>query len=105
MAVISTQNISYRIVAVNTQTDEDVQLDVFEDEDLKVSNNVTGLFDIAQLPSDFTRQITIPGTLKNNAFFEHVYDISIDNPFLFAGPSVIKGQNAEDAVMFCPIAS
>ena len=84
MAVISTQNISYRIVAVNTQTDEDVQLDVFEDEDLKVSNNVTGLFDIAQLPSDFTRQITIPGTLKNNAFFEHVYDISIDNPFLFA---------------------
>jgi len=84
MAVISTQNISYRIVAVNTQTNEDVQLDVFQDEDLKVSNNVTGLFDIAQLPSDFTRQVTIPGTSKNNAFFEHVYDISIDNPFLFA---------------------
>ena len=84
MAVISTQNISYRIVAVNTQTNEDVQLDVFQDEDLKISNNVTGLFDIAQLPSDFTRQITIPGTSKNNAFFEHVYDISIQNPFLFA---------------------
>ena len=84
MAVISTQNISYRIVAVNTQTNEDVQLDVFQDEDLKVSNNVTGLFDIAQLPSDFTRQVTIPGTPRNNAFFEHVYDISIDNPFLFA---------------------
>jgi hypothetical protein len=84
MAVISTQNISYRIVAVNNQTNEDVQLDVFQDEDLKVSNNVTGLFDIAQLPSDFTRQLTIPGTSKNNAFFEHVYDISIDNPFLFA---------------------
>jgi len=84
MAVISTQNISYRIVAVNNQTNEDVQLDVFQDEDLKISNNVTGLFDIAQLPSDFTRQITIPGTSKNNAFFEHVYDISIQNPFLFA---------------------
>jgi hypothetical protein len=78
MAVISTQNITYRLIA-NGQ-----QLDVFEDEDLKISNNVTGLFDIGTLPSDFTRQITLPGTKKNNAFFEHVYDISIENPFLFA---------------------
>lgn len=78
MGVISTQNITYRLIA-NGQ-----QLDVFEDEDLKISNNVTGLFDIGTLPSDFTRQITLPGTKLNNAFFEHVYDISIENPFLFA---------------------
>ncbi len=78
MGVISTQNITYRLIA------NDEQLDVFEDEDLKISNNVTGLFDIGILPSDFTRQITLPGTKKNNAFFEHVYDISIENPFLFA---------------------
>ena len=78
MGVISTQNITYRLIA-NEQ-----QLDVFEDEDLKISNNVTGLFDIGVLPSDFTRQITLPGTKVNNAFFEHVYDISIENPFLFA---------------------
>jgi len=78
MGVISTQNITYRLIANGEQ------LDVFEDEDLKISNNVTGLFDIGVLPSDFTRQITLPGTKKNNAFFEHVYDISIENPFLFA---------------------
>ena len=78
MGVISTQNITYRLIA-NGQ-----QLDVFEDEDLKISNNVTGLFDIGTLPSDFTRQITLPGTKLNNAFFEHVYDISIESPFLFA---------------------
>ena len=36
------------------------------------------------LPSDFTRQITVPGTKVNNAFFEHVYDISVINPYLFA---------------------
>jgi len=78
MGVISTQNITYRLIA------NDEQLDVFEDEDLKISNNVTGLFDIGVLPSDFTRQITLPGTKKNNAFFEHVYDISVENPFLFA---------------------
>ena len=78
MGVISTQSFTFRLVA-NGQ-----QLDLFADEDIQLSNNVTGLFDIGVLPSDFTRQITLPGTKVNNAFFEHVYDISIDNPFLFA---------------------
>jgi hypothetical protein len=78
MGVISTQAFTFRLVA-NGQ-----QLDTFEDEDITLSNNVTGLFDIGVLPSDFTRQITLPGTKVNNAFFEHVYDISIDSPFLFA---------------------
>ena len=78
MSIISTQAFTFRLLANGTQ------LDIFEDEDIKLSNNVTGLFDIGQLPSEFTRQITLPGTKVNNAFFEHVYDISIDNPFLFA---------------------
>jgi hypothetical protein len=78
MGIISTQAFTFRLIA-NGQ-----QLDLFDDEDILLSNNVTGLFDIGVLPSDFTRQITIPGTKVNNAFFEHVYDISIDNPFLFA---------------------
>jgi hypothetical protein len=78
MGIISTQAFTFRLVA-NGQ-----ELDLFEDEDIKISNNITGLFDIGQLPSDFTRQITLPGTKVNNAFFEHCYDISIDSPFLFA---------------------
>jgi hypothetical protein len=78
MSIISTQAFTFRLVANGTQ------LDLFDDEDILLSNNVTGLFDIGVLPSDFTRQITLPGTKINNAFFEHVYDISIDSPFLFA---------------------
>jgi hypothetical protein len=78
MGVTSTQGFSYKLVANGTQ------LDLFTDEDILVSDNVTGLFDIGVLPSDFTRQITIPGTKVNNAFFEHVYDISVINPYLFA---------------------
>ena len=78
MSIISTQGFTFRLIANGTQ------LDTFDDEDILLSNNVTGLFDIGVLPSDFTRQITLPGTKVNNAFFEHVYDISIDNPFLFA---------------------
>ena len=78
MGVVSTQGLSFRLVA------NDVALDLFKDEEIKVSDNITGLFDIGDLPSDFTRTITLPGTKKNNAFFEHVYDISIENPFLFS---------------------
>ena len=87
MGVISTQAFTFRLVA-NGQ-----QLDLFEDEDIKLSNNITGLFDIGQLPSDFTRTITLPGTKTNNAFFEHIYDISIDSPFLFA-TAIGTGENS-----------
>lgn len=78
MGVVSSQGLSYRLVA------NGVQLDLFKDEEIKVSDNITGLFDIGSLPADFTRQITLPGTKRNNAFFQHVYDISVDSPFLFS---------------------
>lgn len=70
-------NYFFRIVA------NGVELDTFQDEEVLVSNNSTGLFDIDKLPSDFTRQVTLPGSKKNNAFFQHAYDINIDTPFLF----------------------
>jgi hypothetical protein len=78
MGVISTQGIEFQLVA-NGEI-----LDLFTDEDIKLSDNVTGLFDLGVIPADFTRQITLPGTKKNNAFFEHVYDISVFNPDTFA---------------------
>jgi hypothetical protein len=78
MGVTSTQGFTFKLVANGTD------LDLFASEEILVSDNVTGLFDLGVLPADFTRQITVPGTKKNNAFFEHVYDISIVNPFLFA---------------------
>ncbi len=77
MSVVSTQGYNFRLVA-NGQ-----QLDLFKDETIKISNNVTGLFDVDILPADFSRTITLPGTKVNNAFFEHVYDISVNDPYLF----------------------
>jgi hypothetical protein len=65
MGIISTQSFTFRLIANGTQ------LDTFKDEDILISNNVTGLFDIGVLPADFTRQITLPGSKVNNAFFEH----------------------------------
>jgi len=78
MGITSTQGFVYKLVA------DGVQLDVFEDEEILLSDNVTGLFDLGVIPADFTRQITLPGSKKNNAFFEHCYDISIENPDTFA---------------------
>ena len=78
MAVTNTNTIAYKLVA-NGEI-----LDLFDDEDILLSDNITGLFDIGTLPVDFSRTIILPATKKNNAFFEHVYDISIDSPYLFA---------------------
>ena len=78
MGVASTNIIAYKLVASGSI------LDLYEDEDILVSDNITGLFDVGVLPSDFSRTIMLPATKKNNAFFQHVYDISIVNPYLFA---------------------
>jgi hypothetical protein len=79
MGVQSTQGRNFQLVA-----GDNVILDLFKDEEILLSDNVTGLFDLGKLPSDFTRQITLPGTKKNNAFFEHYYDISVFSPDTFA---------------------
>jgi hypothetical protein len=78
MAIRSTQGFQTKLVA------NDIILDLFQDEEIKISNNITNLFDVGVIPSDFSRTIMLPGTKKNNAFFEHVYDISVTNPYLFA---------------------
>lgn len=77
MGINTTQGYNFRLIA-NGQ-----QLDLFKDEAILLSNNVTGLFDVDILPADFSRTITLPGTKANNAFFEHVYDISVNDPYLF----------------------
>ena len=78
MGVVTTQGFIFKLVA-NGEI-----LDLFADEEIKLSDNVTGLFDLGVIPADFTRQLSLPGTKKNNAFFEHVYDISVFNPDTFA---------------------
>ena len=77
MGITSTQGFTFRLIANGEQ------LDLFKDEEYFVSDNVTGLFDLGILPSEFTRQISLPGSKTNNAFFEHYYDVSIESPFLF----------------------
>jgi hypothetical protein len=83
MGVNSSKGFNFRLMASGSNGGY-TQLDTFADEPITISDNITGLFDIGVLPSDFTRQIMLPGTKVNNLFFEHVYDISVQNPYLFA---------------------
>ena len=78
MGVTSTQGFKFKLVA------DGVILDLFKDEQILLSDNVTGLFDLGVLPADFTRQITLPGSKKNNHFFEFMYDISVEDPYTFS---------------------
>lgn len=73
----STQGFNFKLVA------DGQILDIFADEEIKISNNITQLFDLGSIPADFTRTITLPGTKTNNAFFEHYYDISVFSPLTF----------------------
>lgn len=61
-----------------------VDLDTFDDEVIGLSNNLTGLFDIDKIPSEVSKQITLPASRNNNRFFYHFYDIDVQDPFLFS---------------------
>ena len=82
MSINSTQGFKFKLIASGSYGSQ--QLDLFKDEEIKLSDNITGLFDLGTLPSDFTRAMTLPGSKSNNKFFEFVYDISVENPYLFA---------------------
>ena len=79
MGVTSTQGYRGKLVDKLTGT----ILDQFSDEDIKVSNNILDLFDLGEIPGTYTQQITLPGTKKNNAYFEQYYDISVWEPDIF----------------------
>ena len=78
MGIRTSQGFNFKLVA------NDVSLDLFKDETITISDNITGLFDVGTLPTEFSRQITLPGSKLNNKFFEQYYDISVENPFLFS---------------------
>jgi len=93
MGVFTTQGYRGKLVDKLTGT----ILDQFADEDVKVSNNILQLFDLGEIPGTYTQQITLPGTKKNNAFFEQYYDISIWEPDIFNTNQVVEAYLDFDA--------
>ena len=88
----STQGFTFKLIA------NGVELDIFQDEEIKISNNITQLFDLGAIPADFTRTITLPGTKGNNAFFEHYYDISVYSPLTFGSNNKVPAYMDFDGI-------
>ena len=74
----------YKLVVNYIPYSGSIIMDTYKDEDLLLSNNLTEITEVDQIPYSLTRTFQLPGSNKNNAFFQHAYDISIDEPYLFA---------------------
>ena len=61
----------YKIVANYIPYSGSVILDTFRDEDLLISNNLTEITEVDQIPYSLSRTFQLPGTNKNNTFFQH----------------------------------
>ena len=74
----------YKLVVNYIPYSGSIIMDTYKDEDLLLSNNLTEITEVDQIPYALSRTFQLPGTNKNNAFFQHAYDISIEEPYLFA---------------------
>ena len=57
---------------------ENLQLDLFNDEQIEVTSSVQNIIDIATVFTDFSQSFTVPCTPRNNQIFEHYYNNDVD---------------------------
>ena len=56
-------------------------LDLFEDENIEINLSVTDIDNIESNTTEYTKDFTVPASLKNNKLFKHYYNADIDNAF------------------------
>jgi len=59
----------------------EVVLDLFKDEPIPLVLNVDDFTNVAEADASYSKSFEIPGTKKNNLFFNHIYDITSDSNF------------------------
>tara|TARA_R110000737_G_scaffold162235_1_gene190113 strand:- start:866 stop:2956 length:2091 start_codon:yes stop_codon:yes gene_type:complete len=59
----------------------EVILDLFKDEPIPLTLNVDDFTNVAEADASYSKSFDIPGTKKNNLFFNHIYDITSDSNF------------------------
>lgn len=57
---------------------ENIQLDLFDDEEIQVTSSVQNISDISKVFTDFSQSFTIPCSPTNNYVFEHYYNNDVD---------------------------
>ena len=57
------------------------KLDLFDDENISVTQGVQDVKDISKLFADFSQSFSVPASKNNNRIFKHYYNQDIDNGF------------------------
>ena len=60
---------------------EGKKLDLFDDENISVTQGVQDVKDISKLFADFSQSFNVPASNRNNAIFRNYYNQDIDNGF------------------------
>jgi len=54
------------------------QLDTYDDETILLNYSIVDITNVANRETSFSKEITIPGTPKNNQFFQNIFDVNVD---------------------------
>jgi hypothetical protein len=57
------------------------RLDLFDDENISITQGVQDVRDISKLFADFSQSFSVPASRNNNAIFKHYYNQDVDNGF------------------------
>ena len=60
---------------------EGQRLDLFDDENISITQGVQDVKDISKLFADFSQSFSVPASKNNNRIFKHYYNQDIDNGF------------------------
>ena len=57
------------------------RIDLFEDEQVSLTQTIQNVRDIAKVFTDFSKSFTLPASKTNNKIFKHYYNFDIDGGF------------------------
>lgn len=71
---------------------EYIELDLFDDEPIEITQNVKDFKDVSKVLTDYTQNFKVPASKLNNRYFEHYYNQDIVDGFdaRFRYPAIIK---------------
>lgn len=76
---------------------EGQQIELFDDESVKMTQSIKDVKDIAKVFTEFTKTFTIPASKENNKIFMHYY-----NPDIVGGFDARKKKSAEITLNYAP---
>lgn len=77
----SVSNVEVREISEPYIEYENVQLDLFDFEDINITDKIKDVRDISKIFTEFSQQFTVPASKKNNELFSHFYNADVSSGF------------------------